>query len=67
MSSVSAQKHYTMEDIYNLPDGSRAEIKQVILVYDMEQAAAPAIFSFSDTIKVNIYDSLEIDFTKLKF
>ncbi len=31
-------------------------IKQAILVYDMEQAAAPAIYSFSDTVRVNIYD-----------
>lgn len=40
-------------------------IKQIILAYDMEQAAAPAIYSFSDTIKAKIYDDLEIDFSKL--
>lgn len=42
-------------------------MKQTILVYDMEHSAAPAIHSFSDTIKVNIYDNLEIDFSKLRF
>lgn len=41
-------------------------IKQIILVYDMEQSAAPAIFSFTDTIRANIYDNLEIDFSKLQ-
>lgn len=41
-------------------------IKQTILVYNMEQAAAPAIYSFSDTIKVNIYDNLEINFSRLQ-
>ena len=41
-------------------------MKQTILVYDMEQAAAPTIYSFSDTIKVNIYDNLEINFPKLQ-
>lgn len=41
-------------------------IKRIILVYDMEHAAAPTIYSFTDIIKVNIYDNLEIDFSKLK-
>ncbi len=41
--------------------------KQAILVYDMEQAAAPTIYSFTDTIKANIYENLEIDFSKLQF
>lgn len=38
-------------------------MRQMILVYDMEHAAAPAIYSFSDKIKVNIYDDLYIDLT----
>ena len=41
--------------------------KQTILVYDMEQAAAPTIYSFTDMIRTNIYDNLEIDFSKLQF
>ncbi|MDE7311203.1 MAG: Uma2 family endonuclease [Eubacterium sp.] len=41
-------------------------IKQTILVYDMEHAAAPAIYFFSDTIKANIYDNLEINFSKIQ-
>ena len=40
-------------------------IKLIILVYDMEHDAAPAVYSFADTVKVNIYDDLWIDFTKL--
>lgn len=40
--------------------------KQTILVYDLGRAAAPAIYSFADTIKVNIYDNLEIDFSGLR-
>ena len=40
-------------------------MKQTILVYDMEHDAAPAIYSFADRIKVNIYDGLWIDFQKL--
>ena len=42
-------------------------MKQTVLVYDMEQAAAPTIYSFTDTIRTTIYDSLEIDFSKLPF
>ena len=42
-------------------------IKQTILVYDMEQAVTPTIYSFSDTIRTKIYDNLEIDFSKLLF
>ena len=42
-------------------------MKQIILVYDMEHDAAPVIYSFSDRIKVNIYDDLEIDFSRLQF
>lgn len=42
-------------------------VKQTILVYDMKQAAAPAIYSFSDIVKVNIYNDFEIDFSKLQF
>lgn len=41
-------------------------MKQTILVYDMECAAAPAIYSITDIVKVNIYDDLEIDFSKLQ-
>ena len=41
-------------------------VKQTILVYDMEQAAAPVIYSFTDTIKANIYDNLEIDFSEMQ-
>lgn len=42
-------------------------MKQTILVYDMEHDLAPVIYSFSDTIKVNIYDNFSIDFSKLDF
>lgn len=38
-------------------------MKQVVLVYDMEHAAAPVIYSFTDKIKVNIYENLFIDFS----
>ncbi len=40
-------------------------MKQVILVYDMEHAAAPAIYSFSDKIKANIYEDLYINFSDI--
>ncbi|GFH92354.1 hypothetical protein IMSAGC002_03624 [Lachnospiraceae bacterium] len=42
-------------------------MKQTILVYDMEHDAAPAIYSFADSIKVNIYEDLWIDFRELDF
>lgn len=41
-------------------------MKQMILVYDMEHNTAPAIFSFTDTIKSILYGNLEIDFSKLQ-
>lgn len=40
-------------------------MKQTILVYDMEHDSAPVIYSFSDIVKVNIYDDLYIDFSQL--
>ena len=40
-------------------------MKQTVLVYDMEHDSAPAIYSFTDSIKANIYDDLWIDFRKL--
>lgn len=40
-------------------------MKQTVLVYDMGHDSAPAIYSFADSIKVNIYDDLWIDFRKL--
>ena len=40
-------------------------LKQAALVYDMEHDSAPVIYSFSDSIKVNIYDDLWIDFRKM--
>lgn len=42
-------------------------MKQTILVYDMEHDSAPVIYSFSDIVKVNIYDDLFIDFSQLDF
>lgn len=42
-------------------------MKQTVLVYDMEHDSAPAIYSFSDSIKVNIYDDLWIHFQKMNF
>nr|WP_304955486.1 Uma2 family endonuclease [uncultured Acetatifactor sp.] len=40
-------------------------MKQTTLVYDMEHDSAPAIYSFADNVKVNIYEDLWIDFRKL--
>lgn len=42
-------------------------LKQIVLVYDLEHTADPAIYSFQDTIQVNIYDNLKIDFSMLQF
>ncbi|MGN0159232.1 MAG: hypothetical protein ACI39W_08875 [Brotaphodocola sp.] len=40
-------------------------LKKTIVIYDMEHDDGPVLHSLSDTIKVNIYDDLEIDFSKL--
>ena len=40
-------------------------MKQTILVYDMEHDSAPVIYSFSDIVKVNIYDDLFINFSEI--
>ncbi len=40
-------------------------MKQIVLVYDMEHAAAPVIYSFSDDVKANIYENLSIHFSEL--
>lgn len=33
---------------------------------NMEHAAAPLAHSFCDTVRVNIYENLEIDFSKMR-
>ena len=40
-------------------------VKQVVLVYDMEQDSVSAIYSFSDVVKFNIYDDLFISFSDI--
>lgn len=40
-------------------------IKQTILVYDMEHDSAPIICSFTENVKVNIYDDLYINFSDI--
>lgn len=40
--------------------------RKIILTYDMEQAAAPVIYSFADTVKATVFDDLAINFSKLK-
>ena len=40
-------------------------LKRTIVVYDMVHDDGPVLHSFCDVIKVHIYDSLEIDFSKL--
>lgn len=40
-------------------------MKQTILVYDMEHAAAPAIYTFSDKIQTNIYGDFYINFSDI--
>lgn len=42
-------------------------VKCTILVYEIEKAETPAIYSFTDKIKANIYENLVIDFSKLQF
>lgn len=108
-SALSQEKLYTIDDIYSLPEGERAELidgqiyymappsrkHQDILSFlhlaignhiannngecriypapfavflfadDSKHDSTPAIYSFSDSIKVNIYDNLWIDFQKL--
>lgn len=40
--------------------------RESITVYDIEHDAAPIINHFTDKVKVNIYEDLEIDFTEVK-
>ncbi|MEF9954272.1 MAG: Uma2 family endonuclease [Clostridium sp.] len=40
-------------------------LKKTILVYDVEHGDGPIICSFNDIIRANIYNDLEIDFSKL--
>ncbi len=41
-------------------------LRKTIVVYDMEHDDGPVLHSLSDTIKVNIYDDLEVDFSRMK-
>ena len=62
--------YYTKPSIYNMA-GVReywivdTEIER-IMVYDMEHDEAPVFYSFTDKVKVNIYDDFEIDFAEVK-
>lgn len=40
-------------------------LKEAVIVYDMEHDDGPAIHSFGESIKVNIYNDLLIDFSRL--
>jgi len=42
-------------------------LNNIITVHFFEDEKSPHQYSFSDTVKVNIYDDLEIDFSKLRF
>ncbi len=68
--SSRAMDYYTKLSLYREAGVSEYWIvdplKQIILVYNMQQAAAPAIYSFSDTVKANIYDNLEINFSRMQ-
>lgn len=39
--------------------------KESIVVYDMANDSGPTLYTFSDIIKVNIYDDLDIDFNEI--
>lgn len=41
-------------------------LRESILVYDMQQAAAPAVYTFTNTIRSCVYDDLEIDFSEMR-
>lgn len=41
-------------------------LKKAIVIYDMEHDDGPVLHSLNDTIKVNIYNDLEIDFSRLR-
>ena len=42
-------------------------MKQTILAYDMEDDSTPTIYSFTDIVKVHIYDDLSIHFFRAGF
>ena len=61
--------YYTKLSLYRLA-GVREywivdPMKQTIMVYDMEHDSAPTTYSFTDIVKVNIYDSLYINFSDI--
>ena len=39
--------------------------KRALVVYHLEQDEMPVIYRFSDKVKANICDDLEIDFSKM--
>ena len=40
-------------------------MKEIVVVYYMEEDAPPVVYRFSDKVKVNIYEELEIDFSEI--
>lgn len=40
-------------------------MKQTVLVYQLQQAYTPAVYSFADTVKPSIFDHLTINFSAL--
>lgn len=63
--------YYTKLSLYHVANVREYWIvdpmKQTILVYDMEHDSAPMIYSFTDSVKVHIYDDLSIHFSELDF
>jgi len=63
--------YYTKLSLYRA-NGTREywivdPLKKTVVVYDMEHDDGPVIRSITDVIKGNIYDGMEINFSKLRF
>lgn len=54
-------KIYTIDDIYTLPDGKRAELIDGNIYYMAPPSTKHQRYTLSEKVKVNIYDDLKID------
>lgn len=69
MEALKQERFYTVEDIYDLPEGVREywvvdPDRSLVVVYDFEKDTMEE-YGFADKVRVGIYEGFEIDLSKV--
>lgn len=69
MEALKQERFYTVEDIYDLPEGVREywvvdPDRSLVVVYDFGKDTMEE-YGFADKVRVGIYEGSEIDLSKI--